>query len=133
MSDCIFCKIIAGEIPADKVFENEMVFAFLDASPKSRGHTLIVPKKHFENIFDIDEKYLEAIIRASKEISILAKERLGAEGINTINNSGVVAHQSVLHYHMHVIPRYKDDELNTWPDSPYKETDFKEVVQKLAK
>ena len=106
MENCIFCKIANGEIPSNKVFENDKVFAFLDISPATKGHTLVIPKKHYENIFDIPEELLKEIIKVSQKIAKLLKEKLGAEGINLLNSNNKTAQQDVFHYHMHVIPRY---------------------------
>jgi histidine triad (HIT) family protein len=131
--NCIFCKIIKGEIPAKKVYEDEKVLAFLDVNPVSRGHTLIIPKKHFENIFDIEEESLKEIINASKKISIFLKEKLNADGVNLLHASGKDAQQSVFHFHLHVVPRYKGDNLDTWPKSNYKELNFDELIKEIAK
>lgn len=114
MEGCIFCKIAAGEIESAKVFENEDVFAFLDAFPDTPGHTLIVPKKHFENIFDIDETILQEVMLVGKKVSIVMKDTLGATGIHLANNNGKDAHQEVLHFHLHVVPRYENDGLQMY-------------------
>jgi len=131
MEKCIFCKIVNGEIPSRKVYEDEKVLAFLDVNPISKGHVLIIPKKHFENIFDIDEDYLKKIITVSKKISLMVKDNLNANGINILHASGKDAQQSVFHFHIHLVPRYKDDKLNTWPKSDYKELNFDEIIKKL--
>ena len=103
--DCIFCKIVKGEAPAKKVYENEKVLAFLTIGPISRGHLLVIPKKHFENIFDIDEDYLKEIIFATKKISQKLKKNLKADGVNILHASGKDAQQSVFHFHLHLVPR----------------------------
>ena len=131
MEECIFCKIAKGEIPAMKVYEDEKVLAFLDLHPTSKGHTLIIPKKHFENIFDIEEEYLNAISGASKKVSLLLKKGLDADGINILHASGKDAQQSVFHFHIHLLPRYKNDKLDTWPKNDYKELNFDEVIEKI--
>ena len=99
--DCIFCKIINGEISSYKVFEDDLVFAFLDINPLSKGHTLIIPKKHFVDILDIDNKSLERVAVASKNRAIRYSKKLGAEGFNLRQSSGAIAHQDVFHFHMH--------------------------------
>lgn len=109
---CIFCKIINNEIPAYTLYENEYVKCFLDISQATKGHTLIVPKKHFENIFDLDEIYAGEILKAATYISNLLKSKLGIENINLLNNSGKTAGQTVMHFHLHVIPRYGNDEID---------------------
>lgn len=130
-NDCIFCKIASGEILSKKIYEDKKVIAFLDINPISKGHTLIIPKKHFENIWDINELYLKEIINASKKTSLLLKNKLNAEGINILHASGKEAQQSVFHFHIHVVPRYKDDKLNTWPKSNYKELNFDDLIKKI--
>lgn len=129
--NCIFCKIAKGEIPSKKIYEDEEVLAFLDINPISKGHSLIIPKKHFENIFDIDETYLNKIITTSKRISLSLKRGLNATGINLLHASGKDAQQSVFHFHIHLVPRYKKDKLNTWPESKYKELNFEEIIKKI--
>lgn len=131
-NNCIFCKIANGEIPARKVYEDKKVLAFLDVSPISKGHTLVIPKKHFENIFDIDEDSLKEIISAAKKVSLLLKKNLNADGMNILHASGKDAQQSVFHFHIHLVPRYKKDKLNTWPKSDYKELNFDEIIKKVT-
>ncbi len=109
---CIFCKIVDKELPSYKIYENEYVYAFLDINPCAVGHTLIIPKKHFVNIFDMEEQYAAEIFKAAIHVANLLKEKLNADGVNLINNSGKEAHQAVFHFHLHVLPRFKDDTLN---------------------
>lgn len=104
MEDCIFCKIIKGEVPSYKVYEDDFVYAFLDINPSSPGHTLVIPKKHSENIFDIGKDDLERVIMVSKKISQKMKD-LGFDGINIYNNNGKDSGQIVFHFHMHIVPR----------------------------
>lgn len=103
--DCIFCKIANGEIPSLKIYENDYVFAFLDINPDSDGHTLIIPKKHFTDLDDIDDYTLTEINKASKIIKNLLEEKLGCQGISLLQNNGFV--QEVKHYHLHLKPYYK--------------------------
>ncbi len=109
MTDCIFCKIVNGEIPSEKVYEDEGVFAFLDIKPFTNGHTLIIPKKHYDNIFDIPEELLSKIAIVSKKVSGKLKEKLEADGISIAISNGKVAQQDIFHFHLHVIPRYAKD------------------------
>ncbi len=129
--DCIFCKIAKGEIPSKSIYEDKNVIAFLDINPISKGHTLVIPKNHFENIFDIPESELKEIIDTSKKISILLKNKLNADGINILHASGKEAQQSVFHFHIHIVPRYKNDKLDTWPKSDYNELNFEEIIKKI--
>jgi histidine triad (HIT) family protein len=109
---CIFCKIIKGEISCKKVYEDETVLAFLDINGITEGHTLVIPKEHYTNIFDIPEESLSNIIKVVKKLSVLYKEKLGCDGINVVNANDKSAHQSVFHYHMHIIPRKENDGID---------------------
>lgn len=109
--DCIFCKIIAGELPARIVRRDERTVAFMDIAPATYGHTLVVPRNHSRNLLEIEPEDLTAVALASQQVAIRAQERLGAAGINLINSCGAAAWQTVFHFHMHVIPRYEDDPL----------------------
>ena len=104
MEDCVFCKIIKGDIPSYKIYEDDSVYAFLDINPSSPGHTLVIPKKHSEDIFDIEEDDLKKVIFVSKEIAKKMKD-LGCEGVNIYNNNGAVSGQIVFHFHIHIVPR----------------------------
>lgn len=102
--DCIFCKIIAGEIPAYKIYEDDMILAFLDINPVSPGHTLIIPKKHTLDIHSIDNKVLIKIMDKSRDIANMLTTKMGAQGFTLLQNNGSV--QEVKHYHLHVMPKY---------------------------
>ena len=106
---CIFCKIINGEIPSFKIYETNDLVAFLDISQATKGHTLIVPKKHAENLLALDDETLKKVSSAQKEVANILSKKLGTNNFNFINNCGSVAGQSVMHVHFHVIPRYIDD------------------------
>lgn len=108
---CVFCKIINGEIPSFKIYETEDLVAFLDISQATEGHTLIVPKKHFDNLLALDDDTLKKISIAQKEVANLLSEKLGTKAFNFVNNCGSVAGQSVMHVHFHVIPRYENDDF----------------------
>ncbi len=131
MENCIFCKIVRGEVPSNKVYENGHVLAFLDINPVSRGHTLVIPKKHCGDIFDIGEEDAKSAIAAAKKVASAAMKGLGAQGINLLNSNGKAAGQEVFHFHMHVIPRYQDDSIKMFPVQKYKETDFKVTAEKI--
>ena len=110
--DCIFCKIIAGEIPAVTVLDEEKVFAFMDINPASRGHMLVVPKNHAENIFEISEADLSAVMGAVKRCSGAVKEALGAEGVTLLQLNGTASDQLVPHLHVHIMPRWENDGMS---------------------
>jgi histidine triad (HIT) family protein len=109
--DCIFCKIVAGELPATIVDEDERTLAFMDIAPATRGHVLVIPRAHSADLLDVDAEDLGAVALAAKRVAQSAKERLGADGVNLLNSCGVAAWQTVFHFHVHVIPRYEDDPL----------------------
>ena len=107
--DCIFCKIANGEIPSATIYEDDDFRAFLDLNPATRGHALLVPKDHFANLLELDEEHAEKAILLAKKIGSRLKEKLGCDGLNLVQNNGEAAGQTVFHFHMHLIPRYKDD------------------------
>ncbi len=107
-NDCIFCKIINGEIPSRKVYESDHVFAFLDISPVTAGHTLVVTKSHYYNLLDIDDSEIQPFFIDLKKIAALLKEKLNLEGFNIVQNNFPVAGQEVEHFHYHIIPRRSD-------------------------
>jgi histidine triad (HIT) family protein len=106
MSDCIFCKIVNGEIPAAKVFENEHVLAFLDISQVTKGHTLVIPKVHKENLFELTPEIAKNLFESVPAIANALKKEYKPLGLNLVNNNGEQAGQTVYHFHMHLIPRY---------------------------
>ena len=107
--NCLFCKIIKGEIPSYTIYETEKVKAFMDISPMAKGHLLVIPKEHYTNLFDIDKEALTEIDEAICQIYPRLKEKLGAEGLKRIQNNELG--QEIKHYHMHLIPRYKNDQF----------------------
>ena len=106
MEDCIFCKIINGDIPCMKVYEDDVCLAYLDINPDSDGHTLIIPKKHYKDIYDIPNDTLSHIYDISKKIMKLLEEKLGCDGFTLLQNNGSI--QEVKHYHLHIKPYYND-------------------------
>ena len=108
---CLFCKIVAGEIPATIVAEDERTIAFMDINPATRGHVLVVPRAHARDVHEIATEDLQAVAATAQAVAALAVQRLGAVGVNLLNSNGAAAWQSVFHFHMHVIPRYKGDPL----------------------
>ena len=110
--DCIFCKIAAGEIPSRKIYEDNDLIAIMDLSPTSKGHSLIIPKEHYTNIYDIDEEVAGKAMKLAKKLAGHMTEALGCDGFNILQNNHEVAGQTVFHFHMHLIPRYKDADNN---------------------
>jgi len=108
MSDCIFCKIIDGSIPSTKIYEDEHVYAFMDVFPLTKGHTLLVPKQHVKDLFEMPEDVARNLYAAAPKIANAIKSAFNPQGMNTINNNGSFAGQTVFHYHLHFIPRYDE-------------------------
>ncbi len=110
-ADCIFCKVLAGEIPSEVVDSDERTIAFMDINPATPGHCLVIPREHSEDIFEVSDEDLQATAVASQRLALKLKQALGAEGVNVLNCSGKTAWQTVWHYHVHVIPRHENDPL----------------------
>lgn len=116
--DCIFCKIIAGEIPCKPIYEDEHTLVFMDIAGDADGHMLAVPKKHANSILDCDEDTLSHLMHTVQLVAQHCTERCGYDGVNLLNASGESAGQSVPHFHMHILPRKKDDGIDAWPALP---------------
>lgn len=132
-NECMFCKIAKGEMPAKKVYEDADTVAFLDINPANPGHTLVMPKKHAENIFDVGEEELKKTMNVVKDIATKLKENMSAAGVNVLQNNGRHAGQLVSHIHFHVIPRFPDDNvIITYKRVQMQEKDFDEIAKKLT-
>ena len=131
MNDCIFCKIVSGEIPSEKVYEDEETLAFLDIRPVNKGHTLVIPKKHCGNVFDMPEEAWLSMMRTAQKIAPAIKKAVGAVGMNINTNNERAAGQLVFHAHAHLIPRFENDGYKLWPQHPYPEGEAKEVAEKI--
>jgi histidine triad (HIT) family protein len=117
--DCLFCKIVAGEVPSTRVHEDERTVGFMDINPATRGHMLVVPREHAADVHAIDPEDLAACALAAKGLAARVRDRLGADGVNLLNSTGPVAWQTVFHFHLHVIPRYENDPLRLpWSPAP---------------
>ena len=118
---CVFCKIASGEFSSHKIYEDEKVLAILDLSQATKGHTLVMPKRHYENIFDLDEETSKHLFNIVRKISKHYKETdENIIGINLLNNNGSAAGQTVMHYHMHILPRYENDDLKNMEFNEHK-------------
>jgi histidine triad (HIT) family protein len=130
--DCIFCKIVAGEMPAQIVDEDERTIAFMDISPGTRGHLLVIPRRHARDLLEIDAEDLKATIVTAQRLAQRVHDRLGADGVNLLNSRGEAAWQTVFHFHLHVIPRYRDDPLRLpWEPKPGDEDEIAAVADEL--
>ena len=131
--DCIFCKIVAGELPATIVDEDERTIAFMDIAPATRGHALVIPRAHSTDLLSIEHEDLSAVALASQRLAVRVKERLGADGVNLLNSCGRAAWQTVFHFHVHVIPRYEDDPLRLpWVPSGGDQAQIAATAQELT-
>ena len=117
--DCLFCKIVAGEIPATIIASDERTVSFMDINPATRGHALVIPRAHARDLLEIEPDDLAAVVQAGQRLAQVAKATLDADGINLINSCGASAWQTVFHFHLHVIPRYDTDPLRLpWHPEP---------------
>ena len=110
-NDCIFCAIAAGEIPSFKVYEDDFALAYLDINPFAKGHTLVIPKAHFEGLLDAPDETLAALVSRVKKVAAHIKDALGCDGFNILQNNGEAAGQTVKHIHFHIVPRWNGDPL----------------------
>lgn len=132
--DCLFCKIIANEIPCYKIYEDDSWLAFLDINPINLGHTLIIPKIHKDDLFGLDEKTLRSVGSILQRIALAIKTGVGADGINIGMNNGKEAGQLIPHAHIHVIPRFASDGFESWHGkNDYQPEDFKQTLKKISK
>jgi histidine triad (HIT) family protein len=134
--DCLFCAIVAGDIPSTKVYEDELTYAFMDISPASEGHLIVVPKRHSKDVLEIPAEDLHAVVDTGQRLAQRVTDVLGADGVNLLNNRGEHAWQTVFHFHLHVIPRYADksrDNLTLpWVPTPGDADAIKATGAKLA-
>ncbi|MBE6039052.1 MAG: HIT domain-containing protein [Anaerofustis stercorihominis] len=128
---CVFCKIISGELPGYKVYEDENTLVFMDIAKDVDGHMVAVPKKHVKNILDCDEQTLSALMNSVKKVSVHCVERCGYDGVNLLNASDESAGQSVGHFHIHIIPRKKEDGIDAWPVFSGAKESMEDIFEKL--
>jgi histidine triad (HIT) family protein len=132
--DCLFCKIVTGELPATIVAEDERTVAFMDINPATRGHALVIPREHAPDVFAIDPDDLQAVAVAAQQLARRVREKLGADGVNLLNSNGRAAWQTVFHFHVHVIPRYEGDPLRLpWVPGPGDMDDIQAAAAELKR
>jgi histidine triad (HIT) family protein len=131
MEDTIFMKIIRREVPAHIVYEDDDTIAFLDVKPNVPGHTLVVPKKWTENIFDVDDANLAAVMRTVRKIAPAVRDAVGAHAVHINSNHGAAAGQIVFHLHFHIIPRHDRSEFSFWPQQDFPKTEFETIAEKI--
>lgn len=130
--DCVFCKILDGELPATVIDEDERTVAIMDINPATRGHALVIPRSHSRDLLEIDADDLSAVAAAAQRLAGRLKQRLGADGVNLINSCGQRAWQTVFHFHLHVIPRYEGDPLRLpWTPAPGDPSEIAAAAQEI--
>ena len=131
---CVFCKIINNEIPSYRVYEDEYCIAILDISQATIGHTLVIPKKHFKNILELDDETAKHLFKVTKDLSIKISKLPNVLGLNVLNNCGEKAGQSVDHFHIHIIPRYDNDKvLFSFPQNKLSNEEFLKLLESIKK
>ncbi|MFW6014587.1 MAG: HIT family protein [Nanoarchaeota archaeon] len=132
MQDCIFCKIVNGQMPCEKIYEDENILAFMDISPANKGHALIIPKEHYETILELPQDLMEKVAAGTKKVAEGVVKASGVEGFNVLVNNKKVAGQLVPHVHFHVIPRFEDDGIDmTFTHKKYGDGEIGEYAQKI--
>ncbi len=131
--DCIFCAIAAGSAPATVIDSDEHTVAFLDINPGTRGHALVIPRRHSESLYEVPGEDMQHVMTTAKRLALRMRDKLGADGINLVNSCQAAAWQTVWHFHVHVVPRYVDDPLHLpWAPAPADPQELAEVAKELA-
>ena len=132
--NCIFCKIANGEIPSATLYEDDDFRVILDLAPAAKGHALILPKEHYANLYELDDELVAKVFLLAKKMMTKLTDVLGCDGYNVVQNNGAAAGQTVFHFHMHLIPRYENDNAGFgWNMGELTEEDKKEILEKLGK
>lgn len=131
--DCIFCKIIEGELPSAKIYEDKRILALLDINPVNKGHTLVITKEHYNNLPDVPLDLLKELIVIAQKLTLPLMKAVGADGFNLTLNNGQAAGQLVNHVHFHIIPRFKGDNLHPWPGKTYQEKEKERIAEAIKK
>lgn len=133
MPPCLFCKIVAGDVPSSQVYEDEDLLAFLDINPVQKGHTLLIPKVHSASALDADDRTLALIAPAAKKIALAVIKSVSADGCTISANNGSAAGQEVFHLHWHIIPRFSNAPLSRWPRGVYESSDERQSIAEKIK
>lgn len=132
--ECIFCKIAGGDIPSNTIYENSEFKVIMDIAPATKGHVLIIPKEHFNDIYDIDAVTAGKLFQLATVVARALKEVLNCDGMNVLQNNGEIAGQTVFHFHMHLIPRYEGDTVTMkWEEHPMEDVDMEQLRQDIRK
>ncbi|MBU5459905.1 HIT family protein [Anaerostipes sp. MSJ-23] len=131
--DCIFCKIISGDIPSNTIYENSEFKVIMDIAPASKGHVLIIPKEHYANIYDIDVETAGRLFQLATVVARALKKALNCDGMNILQNNGLIAGQTVFHFHMHLIPRYEGDTVTVkWEEHSMEAADMEQLRKEIC-
>lgn len=131
--NCIFCKLANGDIPTATVYEDEYLRAIMDAAPANKGHIIILPKSHAADIYELNDEYVSRAFVLAKKLAVALKKLTGCDGVNILQNNGGAAGQTVFHFHVHVIPRFTDDDCTiVWKPTSYDDGEASEVAKKIA-
>ena len=131
--NCIFCKLANGDIPTATVYEDEYLRAIMDAAPANKGHIIILPKSHAADIYELNDEYVSRAFVLAKKLAVALKKLTGCDGVNILQNNGEAAGQTVFHFHVHVIPRFKNDDCTiVWKPTSYEDGEASEVAKKIA-
>ena len=132
--NCIFCKIIEGKIPSKTIYEDEDFKVILDVNPATKGHALVLPKEHYANIYEMDSELLGKAIKVAQKVMTHETNVLGCDGYNLLQNNGEIAGQTVFHFHMHLVPRYKnnnDEQMLTWGHETFTEDEWNTIYEEM--
>ncbi len=129
--DCLFCKIIKGDLPSEKIYEDDWSLAFLDINPVNAGHTLVIPKDHFENLYTTPDETLARLSLVTKKIAVAIKNGLGVDGVTVSMNNESAGGQVIFHTHFHIVPRHENDGLKLWPQRKYTEGEMKDSSERI--
>ena len=133
-NNCIFCKIIAGEIPSATIYEDEDFKVIMDISPAAKGHAIILPKKHCADLYELDDSTASKALMVARKVATAIKAEFNCDGLNLLQNNGEAAGQTVFHFHLHLIPRYRKDQVNiTWTQGKYGDGEAAAIAMAIAK
>jgi len=131
--NCLFCNIAKGKESSSKIYEDKNTYAFLDINPTNKGHTLVIPKKHFYNFYDLPDKEMCQMMLTAKKLAAVIKKAMNADGINIIMNNDRAAGQLISHSHVHIVPRFDNDGFRHWKGTPYQTSEMEQVAEQIQK
>jgi HIT domain. len=134
MDNCVFCKIAAGDISSSVIYEDDDFKVILDIAPAAKGHAIIIPKRHFDDLYELDDEVAQKVLKVARKVATAMKEELNCDGLNFLQNNGEAAGQSVFHIHFHLIPRYNGDNVKIpWATGKYEEGEAQKLAERIAR